>query len=74
MWFCVQSTVLRLFLKYILLFSSSIGIMNFWWTTLCYSHTNLSRGSSFQVKLQVCNLALPENLLSRQMLLMLSGK
>lgn len=51
------------FLKYILLFSSSIGTMNSWWTVLCYSYINLSRESSFQVKLQVCNLAVPENLL-----------
>lgn len=61
--FVFQSAVLRLFLKYILLFNSSIGMMNFQWTAVCCSYINLSKGSSFQVKSEVCNLALPENLI-----------
>lgn len=63
--FVFQSTVLRLFLKYILLFNSSIGIVSFWLYN--YSYINPSRGSSFQIKLQVCNPPLPENLLSSYM-------
>lgn len=48
--------------------------VNFLWSPLCYSYTNLSQESDFQAELQVHNLALLINLSLGQVLPIQSGK